>query len=188
MSSSKKKYLFESERLGFRNWIKADLDEFARINADFEVMEYFPKILTKKETAEFMARLGNHFTEKGYSYFATEILKTGEFIGFIGLTFQDYKTNFTPAVDIGWRLKRNAWGKGYATEGAKKCLEFGFRELNLDEIISTCTKKNFQSENVMKKLGMKKIGEFNHPKLLNFPGLKKCICYGINRNTWMEGH
>ena len=182
----KKEYIFKSERLGFRNWTKNDLTEFAKINADLEVMEHFPKPLTKKETAELIDRFENHYTKKGHTYFATEILESEELIGFIGLAFQDYKTDFTPAIDIGWRLKKSAWGKGFATEGAKKCLDFGFNKLNLDKIISTCTEKNSKSENVMKKIGMEKIGKFNHPKLKEFPEYEKCICYKINKNVWQH--
>ncbi|CAN5156911.1 GNAT family N-acetyltransferase [soil metagenome] len=180
----KKDYIFKSERLGFRNWTEKDLTPFAKINADLDVMEHFPKPLTEKETSEFINRLRNHYVKNGYNYFAAEILKTGELIGFIGLAYQDYKTDFTPATDIGWRLKKSSWRNGYATEGAKKCLDYGFNELNLEKIISTCTEKNTKSENVMKKIGMEKMGEFNHPKLKEYPGLEKCICYEINKTLW----
>jgi len=182
----KKEYIFKSKRLGFRNWTEKDLTEFAKINADLDVMEHFPKLLTKNETSEFIDRLQNHYKKNGYNYFATEILKTGELIGFIGLAYQNYKTDFTPATDIGWRLKKNAWGNGYATEGAKKCLEYGFNELNLDRIISVYTNKNKKSENVMKKIGMEKIGEFNHPKLKEYPEYEKCVCYEIKKIVWQN--
>ena len=176
-----KKYIFKSKRLEFRNWKKEDLVEFAKINADLEVMEHFPKPLTKNETLSFILRLQNHYKKNGYSYFATEILETGELIGFIGLAYQDYETDFTPAVDIGWRLKKSAWGNGYATEGAKKCLDFAFNKLKLEKVISTYTVKNSKSENVMKKIGMVKKGGFNHPKLKEYPEYEKCICYEISR-------
>ncbi|MCX2740085.1 GNAT family N-acetyltransferase [Pontibacter anaerobius] len=179
-------YIFKSERLGFRNWINSDLAEFAKINSDPEVMEHFPKPLTEQETAAFIERLRSHYDKHGYNYFATEILESGELIGFIGLAFQDYKTDFTPAIDIGWRLKKSAWGKGFATEGAKKCLAFAFNELNLDQVISTCTEKNSKSENVMKKIGMEKIGDFNHPKLREYPEYEKCSCYAIHKDVWQQ--
>ena len=175
----KDKYIFISDRLGFRNWTSEDLTEFANINASPEVMEFFPKPLTQTETAEFIDRLQNHYEKNGYNYFATEIIETGELIGFIGLAYQEYETEFNPATDIGWRLKRTAWGKGYATEGAKRCLEFAFKDLKLDRVISTCTVNNIKSENVMKKIGMKKKGEFNHPRLSEFPDFEKCIWYEI---------
>ena len=149
-------------------------------------MEHFPKPLTKNETEEFIGRLLDHYRKHGYSYFATELLATGELIGFIGLAYQKYKTEFTPATDIGWRLKKSAWGKGYATEGAKRCLEFAFKDLNLEKVISTCTKANLKSENVMKKAGMIKKGEFIHPNLLEYPDLKQCICYELDCKTWQQ--
>jgi RimJ/RimL family protein N-acetyltransferase len=175
----KSEYLFKSERLGFRNWKKEDLEEFAKLNADEDVMEHFPKILSKKEVEELIGKLRDHFAKNGYTYYATEILETKEFIGMIGLAFQEYETNFTPAIDIGWRLKRKAWGKGYATEGAKRCIEYAFNVLGITEIVSVCTVKNIKSENVMKKLGMTKKGEFNHPELINHPEYEKHFCYGI---------
>lgn len=183
----KKDYIFKSERLGFRNWSEKDLTQFSKINSDLEVMEHFPKPLSETETLEFIDRLQIHFKKNGYNYYATEVLKTGELIGFIGLAYQDYKTEFTPATDIGWRLKKSSWGNGYATEGATKCLDFGFNELNLEKIISTCTEKNTKSENVMKKIGMKKMGEFNHPKLKKYPAYEKCICYDISKKVWRQG-
>ena len=122
-----------------------------------------------------------HFDKNGYTYFATNILENGEFIGFIGLAFQDYKSPFTPAVDIGWRLKKSAWGKGFATERAKRCLEFAFNELSLNEVIAVCTKNNLKSERVMQKIGMQKIGEFNHPKLKKYPELERYVCYVIEK-------
>jgi len=175
----KDEYIFKSERLGFRNWTNDDLDEFAKLNSDEEVMEHFPKTLSKNEVGDLIKKLKNHFSENGFTYYATEILETKEFIGMIGLAFQEYKTKFTPAIDIGWRLKRKAWGKGYATEGAKRCLEYGFNELDIKKIISVCTINNRKSENVMKKIGMTKIGQFNHPELVKHLDYEKHFCYEI---------
>ena len=177
----KNKYLFKSARLGFRNWKAEDLVEFAKLNADEAVMEHFPKTLSNNEVIEFIGRLKRHFEENGFTYFATEILETKEFIGMIGLARQKYKTEFTPAIDIGWRLKRTAWGKGYATEGAKRCIEYAFNDLAINKIIAVCTVKNGKSENVMKKIGMTKKGAFNHPELRNHPEYEKHFCYEIIR-------
>jgi RimJ/RimL family protein N-acetyltransferase len=182
----KKEYIFKSERLGFRNWTESDLPELELINSDVEVMEHFPKTLTKKENAELFEKLKLHCEKRKHTYFATDILATKEFIGFIGLAYQEYKTEFTPAVDIGWRLKKGAWGKGYATEGAKRCLEYGFNELNFSEIIATCTIGNSKSEKVMRKIGMKKMGNFIHPELSGNPKYQECKCYRINKNAWQQ--
>lgn len=152
------------------------------MNADPEVMAHFPKTLKISETEELINKLKERFANYGYTYFATEILTSGEFIGFIGIVYQDYETEFNPATDIGWRLKKSAWGKGYATEGALKCLSYGFKELQLDRILSVCTVGNVKSENVMKKIGMKKLGEFLHPNLVDYPEHQHCLLYQIERS------
>jgi RimJ/RimL family protein N-acetyltransferase len=175
----KNKYFFKSERFGFRNWTQADLPEFTAMNADKDVMECFPEQLTLEQSAEFLDRLLKHYEKHKYNYFATEVLETGEFIGFIGLAYQTYDSPFTPATDIGWRLKKSAWRKGYATEGAKRVLEYGFNNLKLNRIVSSCTLVNTPSENVMKKIGMTKMGFFEHYKLKKIPRLRKCVWYEV---------
>ncbi len=176
-----KEYLFTTERLGFRNWSLDDLNSFAQLNADISVMEHFPNTLNIEESKDFMIRLQKHYTSFGYTYFATDLKETGEFIGFIGLKYQDFESDFTPNVDIGWRLKKSAWKKGYATEGAKKCLDLAFNQFNLDTVIATCTIQNVSSQKVMQKIGMQKKATFKHPKLKNFPEKQTCLLYEINR-------
>ena len=180
----KNQYIFTSDRLGFRNWLKEDIEQFAKINADLEIMKYFSKPLTFIESEKQIYRYKKHYDKYGYNYFATELLDSGEFIGAVGLGYKDYKAKFNPATDIGWRLKKNVWNKGYATEGARKCLEYGFNKLNLKKIISTCTITNIKSENIMKKIGMIKKGEFNHPNLIGSPHLEKCVWYEINTEQY----
>lgn len=175
----KEKYIFKSVRLGFRNWSNDDLEEFAKLNADEDVMEYFPNPLSKEEVEEFIVKLRAHYVDNGFTYYATEVLDTGEFIGMIGIAQQVYKTEFTPAIDIGWRLRKDAWGRGYATEGAKRCLKYAFNELGIKSIISVCVINNVKSERVMKKIGMIKKGEFNHPDLKDDPDYEKHVCYEI---------
>jgi len=177
-----KNYLFTSKRLGFRNWHHDDLDEFTALNANPLVMEHFPNTLTREETAEFIDRLIAHFDRHGYNYFAAEVIRTGELIGFIGLAYQTYDAPFCPATDVGWRLKPSAWGRGYATEGARRCLRFAFEQLGLERVISTCTLSNTKSEKVMKKTGMTKMGEFDHPKLKSHPKFEKCVWYEIEND------
>lgn len=176
-------YLFQSKRIGFRNWRRSDLPEFAEMNADEAVMEHFPKPLTETESADFIERLMTHYEKHCYSYFAAELLDCGELIGFIGLAYQQYESEFTPATDIGWRLKTAAWGKGLATEGAQRCLEFAFDDLGLERVISTCPLRNHKSEGVMKKIGMEKIGTFRHPNLKDYPDLEQCACYAIEKKS-----
>lgn len=179
----KNKYLFTSKRIGFRAWKKEDLNDFALINADPAVMRHFPKVLSIEETADLIERLQKLFDEHGYCYYATEVLATKELIGFIGINYQSYESSFSPGTDIGWRLKQSSWGKGYATEGAVRCLEHAFQDLKLEKVFAVCTIANSPSENVMKKIGMTKKGIFNHPKLKEFPSYEKCVWYEIENPT-----
>lgn len=172
-------YLFTSERLGFRNWQTEDLDKMAAINADPEVMEYFPSTANLEETASFIARMQTQFDNKRYCYFAVDELASGNFIGFIGLNEQSFEADFTPCVDIGWRLDKRFWNKGLATEGAKRCLAYAFNDLKLDSIKSMAPLVNHKSEQVMIKIGMTKIGEFIHPRLLDDRRLRDCVLYDI---------
>lgn len=155
----------------------------AEINSDAQVMEFFPFLPNYNQTEEFIERMKKQFTEKGFCYFAVEKLIDNEFIGFIGLSEQTYESEFTPCVDIGWRLSRNEWNKGYATEGAKKCLEFAFNKIGLTNVKSTCPVINYKSERVMNKLGMNKIMTFNHSLLKDYKELEECVLYEIEKNN-----
>jgi RimJ/RimL family protein N-acetyltransferase len=172
-----KNYLFTSERLGFRNWEPADIDEMHHINTDPAVMEFFPGVLTREQTSEFIERMKTQFANKGFCYFAVEKLENNEFIGFTGLCEQTYNASFTPCVDIGWRIKSSEWNKGFATEAAKKCLDYAFNVLKLEAVYATAPKINIKSEHIMKKIGMKKQYEFEHPLLINDARLKTCVLY-----------
>ena len=155
-------YILKSERLGFRAWQNEDLEEFAQLNADSEVMEHFPKPLSKAETAEFIQRLQKHYVTHGYNYFAVEILETGELIGFIGLAYQSYETEFNPATDMGWRLKKSAWGKGYATEAAIAIKDALASQTDIEHVSALAVEDNIGSICVMKKIGMQFVRKYEH--------------------------
>ena len=180
-------YLFKSERLGFRNWIGKDRLKMALINEDAEVMAFFPSIQNKVQTDQFVDRMILQFSKNGFCYFAVDKLETNEFIGFIGVSEQTFESSFTPCVDIGWRLAQKEWGKGYATEGAKKCLDFAFNQIGLQTIKSTCPEINDASERVMIKLGMTKTMAFNHPLLRDHKTIESCVLYEIeNKNHLIQ--
>ncbi|WP_203296601.1 GNAT family N-acetyltransferase [Luteirhabdus pelagi] len=170
-------YIIQTERLGLRNWHSSDLEAFVKMGQDTEVMKHFPSLLSPSETEQLMNRFSTHFYEKGYTYFAVDELSTGKFIGFTGLMYQTFESDFTPSVDIGWRFKREAWGKGYATEAAKACLEFGFNKCKLAEIYSHTPVQNKPSEKVMQRIGMEYIKTFLHPKLDKDSPLNPCVLY-----------
>jgi len=171
------KYIFTSERLGFRNWRLGDIDKMHEINSDEKAMEFFPCIPTKEQTTEFIERMKKQFEDKGFCYFAVDKLEDNDFIGFIGLSEQTYDADFTPCIDIGWRIKSSEWNKGFATEGAKRCLSYALDNLKLEKIYSIAPKINIRSEHIMSKIGLKKQYEFEHPLLANDERLKYCVLY-----------
>ena len=177
-------YIFKSERLGFRNWIDSNIPKMAKINSDSDVMEFFPAIQDSIQTKEFILRMQKQYLRKGFCYFAVEELKSNLFIGFIGFSEQNFEAPFTPMIDIGWRLSKQHWEKGYATEGAKSCLEYAFNNLKLTTISATCPIVNKNSEHVMHKIGMVKKQNFNHPALENHKHLQKCVLYTIENSKF----
>lgn len=172
---------YETERLILREWRTTDLEPFAQMGQDPQVMEFFPNLLTYEESAALITRIQDKFSKYGFCFFATELKSTGEFIGFIGLSVPNFEAHFTPCVEIGWRLSSQHCGLGYATEGARKCLEVGFDKFNLKEIISMAVKDNWNSRNVMQKIGMQQDlnGSFIHPNLPNNHPLAEHVLYRI---------
>ena len=173
-------YIIKTERLGLRNWQTKDISLAGKMNANKYVMEFFPNTWSQKQTEDFIQRMKKHFRRHGFCYFAAERLDTKEFIGFIGLMNQTYKTPFAPFVDIGWRLTPEAWKNGFATEGAKACLDFAFSRLNLDKVYAIAPELNIKSQHIMRKIGMRKHIHFEHPKLAVDEPLKKCVVYEIS--------
>lgn len=178
------KYEFETPRLGFRQWKEEDKSLFAKMNASSEVMRYFPSTLAKEQSDEFYNKIVDHFEENGYGLWAVEEKQTGEFIGFIGFYNATFEAEFTPCVEIGWRLDNKFWNKGYATEGAGGCLKHGFDELDFEEIYSFTAEINKPSINVMEKIGLTKQGEFNHPRVQKDSPLLRHVLYKINASDY----
>lgn len=142
-----------TDRLLLRRWRDSDLAPWAELNADPEVREHLGELLTPEQSAASVARFEKGFEERGYGWFAVEVADTGRFIGFAGLDPVDEGFAFT-GVEIGWRLSRQAWGHGYATEAALAVLDFGFRTLALPEILAVTTATNVRSQAVMRRIGM----------------------------------
>lgn len=178
--------LLKTERLILRPWQESDLEPFARLNADPRVMECFVNPLSRKESDELALRIQNKIKEQGWGLWAVEAPGVANFIGFIGLAHVLFPAPFTPAVEIGWRLSYDFWGRGYATEGAKAALKFGFKTLKLTEIVAFTTTNNIRSRHVMEKLGMQRDpkDDFDHPKVPDNHRLKRHVLYRINHNRW----
>lgn len=153
----------ESERLIFRGWEERDWPFFAAMNANPRVMRFFPTVLTGEESRAMWDRMRKELDERGYGLYAVELKASGSLIGLIGFHWADFEADFTPCVEIGWRLVPEAWGHGYATEGAVACLEHGFARLGFDRVYSFTACLNLPSQAVMLRAGMRKMSGFNHP-------------------------
>ncbi|WP_076417819.1 GNAT family N-acetyltransferase [Colwellia sp. UCD-KL20] len=169
-----------TQRLLLRQWRASDLKPFAQMNACAKVMKYFPQLLTEYESNAIANKLADFIDDKGWGFWAVEEKQSNQFIGFTGLKQAPECLPFSPAVEIGWRFDSQYWHKGYATEAAKKSLEFAFNELKFKEVISFTAKVNKPSEKVMQRIGMENTEiTFNHPLVnINSP-LREHILYTI---------
>lgn len=169
----------QTERLVLRQWHDEDLWNLVELNADPEVMEYFPAPMTADQSAEMLG-IQQSLLEAGRpAYFAVDIWSTSTFIGFIGLNVPRFDAAFTPCVEISWRLTRESWGNGYATEGADAVLKYGFVTLGLPEIVAFTATGNVRSRAVMERLGMTHDyrDDFDHPSLPPGDPLERHVLY-----------
>jgi RimJ/RimL family protein N-acetyltransferase len=172
-----------SERLILRQWRDSDRLPFRQLNADPRVMEFMPEPLTADASDALFDRAQEHFNRHGFGLFAVELIATSAFVGFIGLSIPAFDAHFMPAVEIGWRLAFEHWGKGLATEGARAALGFGFNDLGLEQLISFTVPANLRSRRVMERLGMTHdpADDFDHPRLPEGHPLRRHVLYRINR-------
>ncbi len=176
-----------TERLLLRRWQPSDLRPFARMNACPEVMEFFPARLTDAETRQMVARIESGFDEQGFGLWALELVDTGEFIGFCGLSRPRFEAAFTPCVEVGWRIARPHWGNGYAPEAAREAIRDAFERVGLDEIVSFTAARNRRSVRVMEKLGMARnpADDFQHPLLESGHPLRPHVLYRLSSAQWL---
>ena len=168
-------------RLLLRPWQIADREPFARMNADGRVMEYFAGPLSSNESDALADRLEAELAWRGWGLWAVEIPGLAPFAGFIGLSVPSFEAAFTPCVEVGWRLAARFWGAGYATEGARAAIAFGFETLNLDEIVSFTVPANVRSRHVMERVGMSHdpTHDFDHPGLPSGHPLRRHVLYTL---------
>ncbi len=177
-----------TERLKLRKWRPDDLDHLAAMNVDDEVMRYFPDRPNREQSAAIMVRASAHIERHGFGFWALERLDDNAFIGFAGLLRPAFHAHFTPCVEVGWRLARSAWSRGYATEAGRASLAFAFDRLNHAEVVSLAVRDNQRSLAVMKRLGMTRRPEddFGHPKLAFDHPLRPHVLYRLTRQMWTE--
>ena len=178
--------MIETERLLLRPWRAADLEPFAELNADPRVMEQFPRVASRAESQALMGRIRGHFDRHGYGFWAVELKRGDPFIGFVGLGTVPFDAHFTPAVEIGWRLARASWGRGYATEAARAALRLAFLELELDEVVSFTVTANRRSRAVMERIGMHRADadDFDHPHVPARHPMRRHVLYRLGRAEW----
>ena len=158
------------------------------MNADPEVMEYFPKALTRAETASMIERFKARYLADGFCFWAVEEKETANFIGFTGLGRPTFEACFMPCVEIGWRLARPFWGKGYAPEAAVASLRDGFENHHLEEIVAFTAACNSKSIRVMEKISMRRNAsdDFMHPNVEDGHYLKPHVLYRMTREDWQR--
>jgi RimJ/RimL family protein N-acetyltransferase len=177
----------ETARLRLRDWADADAGPYAALNADPRVMEFFPAALTRDQSDAQMAGIRAFLADHGYGLYAAEEKASGRFLGFVGLSRPSFKAHFTPAIEIGWRLAREAWGQGYATEGARAVRDYAFGALGLDALVSFTAEWNRPSRRVMEKIGMTHdpADDFLHPRLPPEHKLAPHVLYRLSHTDWL---
>ena len=168
-----------TDRLLLRRWRESDFAPFAAMNADPRVMRYFARTLARHESDELVARIEERAERDGFGLWAVEIPDVTPFAGFIGLSVPAFTAHFTPCVEIGWRLAADCWGRGYATEGARAALDFGFDAAGLEEIVSFTTAENWRSRRVMERIGMTHDprDDFDYPAYAEGHPLRRHVLY-----------
>jgi len=170
-----------TERLVMRRWREADREPFAALNGDPETMRYFPSTLDRAESDAVVDRIEDRFNEQGFGLWALELAGTGEFIGFTGLNPMPEGVPGAGGMEVGWRLARQAWHHGYATEAARAALEVAFDGVGLDEIWSMTAVLNEPSQAVMRRLGMTQHAFFEHPRVPEGSPVRPHVAYHLDR-------
>lgn len=186
-------HIIETERLYLRQWRASDFAIFAEINADPEIMAYFPKLLTESISNLIAKKCQQLIEDKGWGLWAVGVKNSSDkregdtFIGFVGLNETHANMVFAPAVEIAWRLHKQYWGRGYATEAARAALQFAFTELTLDEVVSFTAIINKRSQLIMERIGMTNTQDnFHHPALNADHRLAEHVLYKITREQWQN--
>src|SRR5689334_4333974 len=146
-------------------------------------MEHFPGLLTRGESDAFAGRIEAHFDERAFGLWAVEVPGEAAFIGFVGLSVPRFEAHFMPAVEVGWRLDRPYWGRGFATEAARAAVADGFERIGLQEVVSFTIPANLPSRRVMERLGMThdEADDFDHPALPEGHRMRRHVLYRLRR-------
>jgi RimJ/RimL family protein N-acetyltransferase len=175
-----------TQLLQLRQWKDADREPFARLNADPEVMRHFPNTLSRERGDAAVDALSQDIAGRGWGFWAAELRATRQFIGFVGITVPRQALPCMPCVEAGWRLAREHWNQGYATEAARASLAHGFDFLGLAEIVAFTALGNRASRAVKERLGMTHDAgdDFDHPAVPVDSTLRRHCLYRLPRARW----
>lgn len=171
----------KTERLLLRQFRDSDIEPLVAMGQDPVVMKHFVYKMTREESEAMYGRIKLRWEENGFGVFAVEIPGVADYAGFVGLSRPRFETAFTPCVEILWRLIPSFHNKGYCTEAARAVLDWGLNEKGLNEIYAFAVPQNIPSWRVMEKIGMKRIGEFDHPDVPEGHALRPHLLYKIDR-------
>lgn len=178
-----------TQRLLLRGWRPDDRPPFAQLNADPEVRRHLQGPIPPAASDAFADAIEEHWRKQGWGLWAVEVPRSAAFIGYVGLWPAAYLPTGA-AVEIGWRLARPYWGRGYATEAAREGLRFGFEEVGLEEIVSFTVPQNERSIRVMERIGLRRYpaGDFDHPHVdpVRYPELVRHVMFRIRRGEWLR--
>jgi RimJ/RimL family protein N-acetyltransferase len=165
------------EQVTLRQSRDSDLEQYAAMNADAEVMRYFPSLLTYEQSNSSLVRQRTLIEQRGWGLWALDV--DGAFAGFTGLGIPSFEAPFMPCVEVGWRLRREYWGRGIAYRGALRALEYGFSILKLPEIVSFTAAVNAPSRRLMDRLGFVRdvTSDFDHPSIPEGHQLRRHVLY-----------
>ncbi|HWZ62181.1 MAG TPA: GNAT family N-acetyltransferase [Steroidobacteraceae bacterium] len=175
-------------RLTLRPWREADLGPFAELNADPEVMQFMPARLSREQSDALASHAAAALAARRFGLWALELQATAEFLGYVGLAEVGFTAHFTPCREVLWRLKRLAWGHGYATAATRACLTFAFATLRAPEVVAFTVPRNSRSRAVMERLGMHHdpAADFEHPRLPEGHPLRAHVLYRIASAEWPQ--
>lgn len=175
-----------TERLVLRQWRDDDRAAFAAMNADPRVMEHFVAPLDRSASDALFDRIRGEIDDRGWGWWAVQVGSGGPAAGFVGLNAVGADLPMAPAVEVGWRLAAEHWGRGYAPEAARRALRFAFEELRLDEVVSFTTVLNVRSRRVMEKIGLvhDPARDFDHPRTPGWSG-QRHVLYAVSRDAWL---
>ena len=176
-----------TERLILRPWRDADLAPLFAINGDPESMRYFAASMNRAESDAWAARMRAHFADHGWGFWVVVEEATRDFVGVVGLMTIPWQADFTPAVEIGWRIGPRFRRQGYAEEAARAALGFGFATIGLQKIVAFTVPGNAASWKLMEKLGMAPAGEFDHPRLPEGHHYRRHLLYSLTQAGWRDG-